>query len=111
MHEKVQRIQQLWSISKSTILGAEEDILTMKFKGMVNMKFWLIVIVVGLSSCTTIKGNKKMDANKNEYAGTKTPFLTSPKVRKVWVPEKIEGDKLIEGHWMWVLERTSTWSQ
>lgn len=37
--------------------------------------------------------------------------LTSPKVRKVWVPEKIEGDKYIEGHWMWVLERTTTWSQ
>jgi hypothetical protein len=59
----------------------------------------------------TTKGNNHKDVNKNDKSDSKTPFLTSPKVRKVWVPEKIENDKFIEGHWMWVLERTSTWSQ
>lgn len=51
---------------------------------------------------STVSGSK--DENKS-------PALTTPKVRKVWVPEKIEGDKYIEGHWMWVLERGTTWSQ
>jgi hypothetical protein len=93
----------------------------MIFKEIVkNMRNVIMVIVIGvlgtigiigLSSCTTMKGNKKNITNTNDTLDSKTPFLTSPKVRKVWVPEKIEGEKFIEGHWMWVLERTSSWSQ
>lgn len=72
----------------------------------------LIGVTLITSSCTSMNGNKSdsknSSSNKDE---TKSPSLTTPKVRKVWVPEKIEGDKYIEGHWMWVLERTTTWSQ
>lgn len=39
------------------------------------------------------------------------PFLTKPKVQRVWVPEKVEGDKYISGHWMYVIERPSVWSK
>ena len=61
-----------------------------------------------MSSCTSMnKGSSTTATNKEN----KSPSLTIPKVNKVWVPEKIEGDKFIEGHWMWVLERTTTWSQ
>ncbi len=56
------------------------------------------------------KSNQNQASNSNK-SDIKSPSLTTPKVRKVWVPEKIEGDKYIEGHWMWVLERTTTWSQ
>lgn len=41
----------------------------------------------------------------------KSPSLTAPKVNKIWVPDKIEGDKYIEGHYMWILEKTTSWSQ
>ncbi len=64
-----------------------------------------------LSSCTSVKKKNNIDTNSSNSSIDKSPALTSPKVRKVWVPEKIEGDKFIEGHWMWVLERTTTWSQ
>ncbi len=62
----------------------------------------------GCGSLNNKKGNSNQ-SSKDDQA--KNPALTTPKVRKVWVPEKIEGDKYIEGHWMWVLERTTTWSQ
>jgi hypothetical protein len=75
------------------------------------MKNLFLIVVLGLSGCTTMKSNKQSNTDKNDKVDSKAPFLTSPKVRKVWVPEKIEGDKFIEGHWMWVLERTSSWSQ
>ena len=61
-----------------------------------------------LCSCSTMNKANKDQSNSSE---DKSPSLTAPKVRKVWVPEKIEGDKYIEGHWMWVIERTTTWSQ
>ncbi len=70
-----------------------------------------IGMVVMISSCTTLNKNNQNQSNSANKADDKSPSLTSPKVRKVWVPEKIEGDRFIEGHWMWVLERTTTWSQ
>ncbi len=39
-----------------------------------------------------------------------TPSLTAPKVRRVWVPAQIEGEKYIDGHYMYVIEKTSAWS-
>ena len=38
------------------------------------------------------------------------PSFTSPEVRRVWVPDKIEGNKFIKGHYMFVLERGSVWT-
>ena len=71
----------------------------------------LMVAVMGLSSCTTLNKNK-LDTNKSvNKDDSKSPSLTAPKVSKVWVPEKIEGDKFIEGHYMWILEKTTSWSQ
>ena len=46
----------------------------------------------------------------NSSLDPKTPLLTSPKVRRVWVPAKIEGEKYIDGHFMFVIEKTSGWS-
>jgi len=71
----------------------------------------VILSTVAMMGCTSINKNNKDQSNPNNKLEDKSPALTSPKVRKVWVPEKIEGDKFIEGHWMWVLERTTTWSQ
>lgn len=72
----------------------------------------LLSMVTVLSSCTSMNKNKN-DSNNNvsNKDDNKSPALTAPKVRKVWVPEKIEGDKFIEGHYMWILEKTTSWSQ
>lgn len=49
-------------------------------------------------------GTKKSD-------DAKVPSLTSPEVRRVWVPERIDGQKFIEGHYMYLIERNSVWSR
>ena len=41
---------------------------------------------------------------------TDDPSFTSPEVRRVWVPDKIDGNKFIKGHYMFVLERGSVWT-
>lgn len=41
----------------------------------------------------------------------KVPSLTEPRIRRVWVPDKIEGDKFINGHFIFLIEKQSNWSQ
>ncbi len=83
---------------------------------MINKEYGLKIVIVlfavlGMSACTTMNKNK-LDTNKSiNKDDSKSPSLTAPKVSKVWVPEKIEGDKYIEGHYMWILEKTTSWSQ
>lgn len=39
------------------------------------------------------------------------PALTRPKLKSVWVPDKIEGNKYIKGHWIYVIEDAGSWSK
>lgn len=71
----------------------------------------LVLVVIMMNGCSSMNKPNQNQSSSSNKIDNKSPSLTTPKVRKVWVPEKIEGDKLIEGHWMWVLERTTTWSQ
>lgn len=69
---------------------------------------FLVLIGFYLCSCSTMNKTNKNQLNSNTKLDDKSPALTTPKVRKVWVPEKIDNDKYIEGHGLWVLERTTT---
>lgn len=72
----------------------------------------LLIAIFSLDACTSANKNKNgSNINPPNKDESKSPSLTAPKVRKIWVPEKIEGDKFIEGHYMWVLEKTTSWSQ
>lgn len=39
-----------------------------------------------------------------------TPLLTRPKVKRIWVEDKIQGRRFIKGHWEFVIEEQSEWS-
>ena len=54
---------------------------------------------------------KQVPQNGKIDLDAKAPSLTAPKVRRVWVGPTIEGDKYIEGHYVFIIEKTSTWSQ
>lgn len=77
------------------------------------MRYMVLSILTGvvLCSCTSMNKTNKDQSSSVNKSEVKSPSLIASKVRKVWIPEKIDGDKYIEGHWMWVLERTTTWSQ
>lgn len=74
---------------------------------------------VGLGIGALIGYNGYKDKEKKDHAkllqqtpfDTKAPLLTAPKVRRVWVPAKIEGEKYIDGHYMYVIEKISGWSE
>lgn len=45
-------------------------------------------------------------------ASEKEPSIADPEVRKIWIPEKLEGGSRYEsGHWLWVIEKPSRWRQ
>ena len=38
------------------------------------------------------------------------PFLTRPRVRMFWIPDKIEGNRYIERHRVWEIQTNSKWN-
>ena len=57
---------------------------------------------------------KKLDQLPPQIKGfekeQKIPMVTMPTVRKIWTPDKIDGNKFEAGHFIYILEKTSTWS-
>lgn len=39
------------------------------------------------------------------------PRVSSPEVRAIWVPDKIENDRFIGGHYIYVIEKPATFRQ
>ena len=62
-------------------------------------------ILVACSSKSKIKKYKKII----ETGDKNIPGLNGPEVRRVWVPDKIEGNKLIKGHFIYIIKKNSTW--
>ena len=71
----------------------------------------------GLVGYLSHKNKKKKRAKKSTVREVEmvkindNPFLTKPKVTMYWEPDKIEGDKFIEKHRVWVLKNGSQWSK
>jgi hypothetical protein len=41
----------------------------------------------------------------------KVPAISTPEVRRLWVPEKIDGNKYIDGHYIYVIDRQAVWGK
>ena len=67
----------------------------------------VIVLVLLLASCA---GQSKGLQKKKPVAG-EFPHLTKPKLRSMWVPDQIEGNKYIEGHFIYLIEDAGSWSK
>jgi len=50
------------------------------------------------------KSNSVMRDIKDDF-----PELTKPKLRSVWVPDKIEGNRYIKGHTIYIIEESEAW--
>ena len=72
--------------------------------------FPIIVTIVTAFGCSSLT-KKKPDVLKETKKEEKElqPSLNAPIVKKVWVPEKIEDNKYIEGHFMYVIEKNVQW--
>lgn len=53
--------------------------------------------------------NKSAQNASSKDLKNSTPMLNKPEVRMIWVPDKIEGDQFIQGHYMYVIDKPSSW--
>ncbi|MGE4133303.1 MAG: hypothetical protein AB7F86_16790 [Bdellovibrionales bacterium] len=69
-------------------------------------------ILGGLIGYAAHKDKSKTQNTPIEKVGLepKAPSLTAPRVRRVFVPARIEGDKYIDGHYEYVIEKATGWS-
>ncbi len=68
----------------------------------------LLAIACILAGCTSMQ--KKNAADKS---GAEPPKLLKPEVKKIWIPPEIRngGAEWVEGHYMYRIERGTTWSR
>ena len=72
----------------------------------------LSLLVWNTSACSNL--TKKPNSFKNkESIEEKIPKMIKPNVKKIWIPDEIRnnGTEYIEGHYMYLIERNSTWSK
>ena len=55
--------------------------------------------------------SKEKDQPATQADAEKYPFLTRPEVRTIWVPDAVEGNRYIERHRVFVIEKNSSWSK
>jgi len=62
-----------------------------------------------LSACATV--NKDIKPEQQAPAGKepKMPSLKSAELKAIWVPDKIDGNQWEAGHYLYVIEKPSTW--
>ena len=39
----------------------------------------------------------------------KTPYLKNAEVKTLWIPDRIEGNKYEEGHFVHIIDKQATW--
>lgn len=56
-----------------------------------------------------IKKERELKASPN--VKDIAPKLNRPEVRRVWVPDQIQGDEYVSGHWKYLIEKNAVWSK
>lgn len=55
------------------------------------------------AGCTSMKSKSNVDTKKLP------PSLRNAEVKTLWIPDKIEADRFEEGHFIYIIEKPSTW--
>jgi hypothetical protein len=61
-----------------------------------------------LIGCASTQRKSQLETKDGKQ---KFPGLTSPEVRAIWVPDKIENDQFVSGHYIYVIQKPATFKQ
>lgn len=54
---------------------------------------------------------RQAQANALKGSKPKYPSVSTPEVRAIWVPDKIENDQFVSGHYIYVIDKPATFRQ
>jgi len=60
-----------------------------------------------MTACSS--SQKKVLDDKPKGKDDDSPSLTSPQTRRMWIPDKIEGEQFIKGHYIYYIEKGAQW--
>jgi hypothetical protein len=68
-----------------------------------NRLFLLVTLSVTslLASCSTLSKSSKSESSISGHI----PKVTDPNISRVWIPDRVEGNRFEEGHWLYVIEK------
>lgn len=55
------------------------------------------------------KRQSEKERSLGQMSIPQSPAMTMPQVRRVWVPDQIEDGRYIQGHFIYVIDKQSTW--
>jgi len=112
------------SIERSTLLGAAAagalgtgiGLAVEKTPGSALIGLGIGALVGGAMGFAAHKGQ---EAKRGQFINPlltkdfkdKVPPLSTPEVRRVWIPAKVEGNKYVEGHFIFVIDRQAVWGK
>ena len=70
---------------------------------MFKVRVATLCVLFNFAGCASLGNANQNDDNK------RTPKLSQAKYKTIWVPDKIEGDRFIEGHRVHIIEEAGRW--
>lgn len=70
------------------------------------MKKIFLKVSILMMICT---GCASMKSKPNSESKKLPPSIRNAEVKTLWIPDKIEADRYEEGHFLYIIEKPSTW--
>lgn len=63
------------------------------------------LVALNLSACAS--ASKKSPSKQND---PKNPILRNAEVKTIWIPDRIDGNRFEEGHFVHLIDKPASWS-
>ena len=64
-----------------------------------------VLVTLSLSACASAPKNTPSKQNE-----PKIPALKNAEVKTIWIPDRIEGNRYEEGHFVHLIDKPASWS-
>lgn len=71
---------------------------------MISTRILCVCAALLVSGCSTMKNLTSTPQGK-----PRTPSLKDAEVKTIWIPDKIEGNRFEEGHYLHLIDKQTTW--
>jgi hypothetical protein len=72
---------------------------------MIISKIIIPLLLLALTSCASATKNSQTKLND-----PKVPLLKNAEVKTIWIPDRIEGNRYEEGHFVHLIDKAASWS-